>query len=335
MGAAPEGAVFDKLSQVRRERAPYRELARRIIGTVLETFAPVATGPVVEIGAGDGQLGELLPDALRPRIVYTEPTERGVAELGNRFPGARFERASTEKLPFGDGEVAAAIGLCVLDLVPDLPAAVRELARVLAPGAPVIHFLDQNPFLQTASNVWCRSGSCRCPTSSRTPAPRIGHRICFSSRPPGWSESSGPFVDSNILSRRRSRTTPRSFRASPFRWNRPSSSSIRFRRMRPCVDRFTRPFVTPTGEQPRPSEARWASSPVTQSRPRESWPPDCSPIFGRTFVSRGSGRHSSGQRHAACGRLDPVPEPLGRSAPSSPRGSRTNAGRAGARSSAR
>jgi SAM-dependent methyltransferase len=150
MVAAPEGAVFDKLSQVRRERAPYRDLARRIIGAVLESCAPVGRKPVVEIGAGDGQLSELLPTELRERLVYTEPTHRGVAELRGRFPGARVEQASIEKLPFGDGEVGAAIGLCVLDLVPDMQAAVRELSRVLAPGAPVIHFLDQNPFLQTA-----------------------------------------------------------------------------------------------------------------------------------------------------------------------------------------
>jgi SAM-dependent methyltransferase len=150
MAAAPEGAVFEKLSQVRREREPYCDLARRIIGTVLESFPPAGQGPVVEIGAGDGQLSELLPPELRQRLVYTEPTHRGVGELRTRFPGARVEQASIEKLPFGDGEVGAAIGLCVLDLVSDLQAAVRELARVLAPGAPIIHFLDQNPFLQTA-----------------------------------------------------------------------------------------------------------------------------------------------------------------------------------------
>jgi SAM-dependent methyltransferase len=148
--AAPEGAVFDKLSEVRRERAPYRELAKRIIRTVLETFPPLGPGPVVEYGAGDGQLSELLPHEIRQRIVYTEPTQRGVVELGSRLPGAKIEQAPIERLPFADGELSAAIGLCVLDLVPDLQAAVRELARVLAPGAPVIHFLDQNPFLQTA-----------------------------------------------------------------------------------------------------------------------------------------------------------------------------------------
>jgi len=116
---------------------------------VLESYPPVGSGPVVEIGAGDGQLGDLLPGVLISRIVHTEPTQRGVVELAKRSPSARVERAGVEKLPFGAGEVAAAVGFCVLDVVPDLKAAVRELGRVLAPGAPFIHFLDQSPFLQT------------------------------------------------------------------------------------------------------------------------------------------------------------------------------------------
>jgi len=149
IGTAPEGAVFDKLAAVRRERAPYQEQARRIIATVLESYAPVGSGPVVEIGAGDGQLGDLLPSVLRSRIVHTEPTQRGVIELAKKSPSARIERAAVEKLPFAAGEVAAAVGFCVLDVVPDLKAAVRELGRVLAPGAPFIHFLDQSPFLHT------------------------------------------------------------------------------------------------------------------------------------------------------------------------------------------
>jgi ubiquinone/menaquinone biosynthesis C-methylase UbiE len=147
--AAPEGAVFEKLTDVRRERAPYQEIAKRIIATVLESYPPVGGGPVVEIGAGDGQLRELLPDDITARIVHTEPTVRGVTELGRRYPGARIERAPVERLPFTDGEVSAVLGLCVLDLVPDLRRAVRELARVLAPGAPVVHFLDLSPFLRT------------------------------------------------------------------------------------------------------------------------------------------------------------------------------------------
>jgi SAM-dependent methyltransferase len=147
--APPEQAVFDKLVEVRRERAPYRELTRRVVESTLERFPPLGDGPILEIGAGDGQLRELLPEHLRARLVHTEPTVRGVAELRRRFPDARIEKASVSSLPFADGEIAMVIGLCVLDIVDDLAAAARELARVLAPGAPVIHFLDQSPFLKT------------------------------------------------------------------------------------------------------------------------------------------------------------------------------------------
>jgi SAM-dependent methyltransferase len=146
---AVEHAVFEKLALLKEEREPYRGLARRIIETTLDRYPPRPDGPIVEIGAGDGQLRPLLPEALSARVVHTEPTSRGVAEIRRRFPTAGVEQATVEELPFADGEIAAAIGLCVLDLVDDPKEAVRELFRVLQPGAPVIHFLDQSPFLKS------------------------------------------------------------------------------------------------------------------------------------------------------------------------------------------
>ncbi len=108
--------------------------------------APTA-GPIVEIGAGLGELYGLLPEAVRARWLMTEPTELGARQLARRFPQLRVERAEVERLPFANGEVAAVVGLCVLDLVPDLSRARAELERVLMPGGLLLHFLDQNPHL--------------------------------------------------------------------------------------------------------------------------------------------------------------------------------------------
>lgn len=139
--------VVSRLQELERERAPYRALTRRLVHAVFERFALPEAGPIVEIGAGLGELYELLPDAIRARWVLSEPTELGVHKLSRRFPNLRVERAGVEQLPFADGEVAAVVGLCVLDLVPDLSRARAELERVLAPGGLVLHFLDQNPHL--------------------------------------------------------------------------------------------------------------------------------------------------------------------------------------------
>jgi SAM-dependent methyltransferase len=142
-----EQRVVSRLQELEHERAPYRALTRRLVHAVFERFAVPETGPIVEIGAGLGELYELLPEAVRARWVLSEPTELGVRQLVRRFPQRRVERASVEQLPFADGEVAAVVGLCVLDLVPDLSRARTELERVLAPGGLLLHFLDQNPHL--------------------------------------------------------------------------------------------------------------------------------------------------------------------------------------------
>jgi SAM-dependent methyltransferase len=48
---------------------------------------------------------------------------------------ARFVCADAEALPFADGSIDGALCECALCLFPDKPAAAREIARVLRPGA--------------------------------------------------------------------------------------------------------------------------------------------------------------------------------------------------------
>ncbi len=147
-GAAVEQAVFDKLRSLEDERERYRPLAERVVRSRLERDLP-GTGLVVEIGSGSGHLRALLPPEMAARVVLTEPTSHGVRELSARYPKTRVERADAERLPFDDGEVAAVLGLCVLDILPDVPVAVAELRRVLESGGRVIHFLDQSPYLKS------------------------------------------------------------------------------------------------------------------------------------------------------------------------------------------
>jgi SAM-dependent methyltransferase len=144
---AQEERVVSRLRELEQEREPFRELTRRLVHAAFERFPVPAAGPIVEVGAGLGELYALLPDAVRARWVLTEPTELGARQLARRFPELRVEQATVEELPFADGEVAAVVGLCVLDLVSDLSRARGELERVLADGGLLLHFLDQNPHL--------------------------------------------------------------------------------------------------------------------------------------------------------------------------------------------
>ncbi len=143
--AAEQGALR-QLSSVRRQRAPFERLSRKIIASTLERYLP-EQGPLVEIGMGDGQLYERLPSGVLPRMVHTEPLAAASREFRRRYPSVQVLQAPAEKLPFAAGEVAAVVGLCVLDVVEDQAEVARELARVLRPGGRLIHWLDMSTAL--------------------------------------------------------------------------------------------------------------------------------------------------------------------------------------------
>ncbi len=151
--AAADLAVVKKLRDVRRVRQPYAKLGRRVLADVLSRFVPDGDDPVVEIGAGDGQFRDWLPERLLSRVTHTEPLAIAAREARKRHPQARFVRAPAEHLPFGNGELGAVLGSCVLDVVDDGVAVARELARVLRPGGTFVHWLDMSTRLNDAFEI--------------------------------------------------------------------------------------------------------------------------------------------------------------------------------------
>lgn len=147
------------LRKLREHRRPYDRLARALVDALLRQYAAVPDAPLVEIGAGDGQLCEWLPERALGRTLHTEPVAAAVDELRARFPGALIRRARAEALPLADGSVDAAIGLCVLDVVPEGAAVARELARVLRPGGHFIHVLDVSTYLAGLLREWVLLGA--------------------------------------------------------------------------------------------------------------------------------------------------------------------------------
>ena len=154
---AADVAVVKKLRDVRRHRQPYTKLGRRLLADVLTRFLPEGDDPVVEIGAGDGQFREWLPERLLSRFTHTEPLAIAAREARKRHPVARFVRAPAERLPFGNGEVACVIGSCVMDVVPDGALIAKEAARVLRPGGVFIHWLDMSTNLSEAFDILNRA----------------------------------------------------------------------------------------------------------------------------------------------------------------------------------
>ena len=101
-------------------------------------------GDVVEIGFGSGLNVPFYPAAVT-QVTAVEP-----ADVGWKLAGKRLRETSipvcragldAETLPFPDDTFDAALSTWTMCTIPDLAAALRELRRVLKPGA-TLHFVE-------------------------------------------------------------------------------------------------------------------------------------------------------------------------------------------------
>jgi ubiquinone/menaquinone biosynthesis C-methylase UbiE len=94
-------------------------------------------GRVLELGAGSGRNFAHYPDTVTEVIaIEPEPTLREVAAeaaRGSRVP-IDVRAGTADALPFGDGEMDAAVASLVLCSVPDPSRALAVLRRVIRPG---------------------------------------------------------------------------------------------------------------------------------------------------------------------------------------------------------
>jgi SAM-dependent methyltransferase len=130
--------------------------AGRIVGRLLNrgnrslVVAAVAAtdcGPaaqVADIGFGGGVGLRLLLDRDGTVVHGVEMSETMLAEAKRRFSGdidrgrLHLYSARMESLPLDDSALDAIISTNTIYFVPDLPAALRELARVLRPGGRLV-----------------------------------------------------------------------------------------------------------------------------------------------------------------------------------------------------
>ncbi|MEM8618818.1 MAG: methyltransferase domain-containing protein [Actinomycetota bacterium] len=120
------------------------DYANQIIPLAVSELAGAST--VVDVGAGEGQLGRALADAHGCRVIGIDPTEQLVATAAAQ--GAIGVRAEAQRLPLADASVDGTLVALVLEHVDDLDAAVAEIARVTRPGGRFALFLN-HPIIQT------------------------------------------------------------------------------------------------------------------------------------------------------------------------------------------
>jgi SAM-dependent methyltransferase len=109
--------------------------------------APPFSGLVLDAGCGEGVdlASVVLTD--RCRAIGVELSQGGVATTHVRIsalPAARLVQGSVLALPFRDHTFDGAYSYGVVHHTIDPPAAVREIARTLKPGAPLLFYVYED-----------------------------------------------------------------------------------------------------------------------------------------------------------------------------------------------
>ena len=133
--------VASEFDRVRDRRPESLQLWCRHIATHLDANNGVDRHRlVVDVGSGTGIWSRAIALHCGAAVVGVEPSAgmRTRAASAHRHPDVRYTAGSAGRIPLRSGSAAGAWLSTVIHQFPDLPAAARELRRVLAPGAPAM-----------------------------------------------------------------------------------------------------------------------------------------------------------------------------------------------------
>jgi malonyl-CoA O-methyltransferase len=115
----------------------YALVQKRVVADLAARLT--ATGPltglVLDVGTGTGALAaELVDSGSGCSFVLTDIAHGMTRAAAQRLPGTLPCDGDARKLPFADASFSVVVSSSVYQWVDDLPAAFREVARVLRPG---------------------------------------------------------------------------------------------------------------------------------------------------------------------------------------------------------
>jgi SAM-dependent methyltransferase len=127
----PTAAAFKAVREVPRDGlSEWREAVRRHL-------RPLQGMTLVDIGAGTGTFAAAFSDWFGLSVLAVEPSP-AMRDQIPRTPAIRVLEGDASALPLPDESADAAWLSLVIQHVPDLAVAAREIRRVLRPGAPVL-----------------------------------------------------------------------------------------------------------------------------------------------------------------------------------------------------
>ena len=118
---------------------------RAVLDAVLDGLALPAGARILDAGCGSGR--NMVELARRGRVSGVELAPQSLEVARRRNLGPVLEGSLDEPLPLADGAFDLAVALDVLEHVRDDGAALRELARVLAPGGRLLVTVPQYGWL--------------------------------------------------------------------------------------------------------------------------------------------------------------------------------------------
>jgi len=114
-------------------RAPGHDSYWRFHRDLFLEILPQPSGRTLDLGCGEGRLSRDLV-ALGHDVVGVDASPTLLAAAGEAAPGQELHLADAAALPLPDAAFGLVVAFMSLQDVDDLPGAVREIARVLAPG---------------------------------------------------------------------------------------------------------------------------------------------------------------------------------------------------------
>jgi SAM-dependent methyltransferase len=91
----------------------------------------------LDVGCGEGRFCRMLSER-GIRAIGIDPTEPLIAEARRRDPAGDYRIGRAEALDFPDASFDLVVAYLSLIDIPDLPAAIAEMARVLRPGGALL-----------------------------------------------------------------------------------------------------------------------------------------------------------------------------------------------------